>query len=62
MNVGTRDPMNSAALGFLAGTGAMVICAGIVLVYRIARRRFTIGGILVTIVIIAVLLACARLI
>jgi hypothetical protein len=52
--------MTSAVLGLLAGSGAMVVCAAIVLVYRIARRRFTIGNILVAIVIIAVLLACGR--
>jgi hypothetical protein len=54
------DPMNSAALGLLAGTGVMVLSAAIVLAYRVARRRFTIGNILVAIVVIAVLLGCAR--
>jgi hypothetical protein len=59
-NIAGRDPMTSAAMGLLAGCGAMVICAGIVLIYRIARRRFTIANILVAIVIIALLLACIR--
>jgi hypothetical protein len=54
------DPMSLAALGLLAGTGAMVSSASIVLAYRVAQRRFTIGSILVTIAVIAVLLGCAR--
>jgi hypothetical protein len=57
---GTLDPMTSAALGLLAGSAAMVVGAACALAYRIARRRFTIGNILVTIVVIAVLLGCAR--
>ena len=52
--------MSSAALGLMAGTGAMVSSASIVLAYRVAQRRFTIASILVTIAIIAVLLGCAR--
>ncbi len=58
--VGRFDPMNSAVLGLLAGSGAMVISASVVLAYRIAQRRYTIGAILVTIAVIAVLLAWAR--
>jgi hypothetical protein len=54
------DPMSSAAMGLLAGTGAMVISASIILAYRVAQRRFTIGAILVAIAVIAVLLAWAR--
>jgi hypothetical protein len=38
----------------------MVSSASIVLAYRVAQRRFTIGSILVTIAVIAVLLGCAR--
>ena len=49
--------MNSAVLGLLAGSGAMVISASVVLAYRIAQRRYTIGAILVTIAVVAVLLA-----
>jgi hypothetical protein len=52
--------MSSVALGLLAGCGAMVICASVVLAYRVAQRRFTIGAILVTIAIIAALLGWAR--
>jgi hypothetical protein len=55
-----RDPASSAALGLLAGCGAMVIIASVVLAYRVARQRFTIGAILVTIAIIAVLLGWSR--
>jgi hypothetical protein len=54
------DPMSSAALGLLAGSGAMVISASIILAYRVAQRRFTIGNILVTIAVIAVLMGLAR--
>ena len=54
------DPMSLAALGLMAGTGAMVSSASIVLAYRVAQRRFTIASILVTIAIIAALLGCAR--
>jgi len=59
-DVGRFDPMSSGAIGLLAGSGAMVASASIVLAYRVAQRRFTIGAILVTIAVIAVLLACAR--
>jgi hypothetical protein len=58
--LGKLDPMSSVALGLLAGCGAMVICASVVLAYRVAQRRFTIGAILVTIAIIAALLGWAR--
>ena len=58
--LGGLDPMSAAALGLLAGSGAMVISASIVLAYRIARRRFTIANILVTIAVIAVLMGLAR--
>jgi hypothetical protein len=54
------DPISLAALGILAGTGAMVACASLVLFYRLAHQRFTIGNILVTIAIIAVFLSMAR--
>jgi hypothetical protein len=54
------DTASSAVLGLLAGCGAMVIIASVVLAYRIAQRRFTIGAILVTIAIIAVLLGWSR--
>ena len=59
-SLGKLDPMGSLTLGFVAGCGAMVICASVVLAYRVAQRRFTIGAILVTIAIIAALLAWAR--
>jgi hypothetical protein len=52
--------MSLALLGLLAGSGAMVISASVVLAYRVAQRRYTIGAILVTIAVIAVLLAWAR--
>jgi hypothetical protein len=58
--IGRSDPMRSAMLGLLAGCGAMVISASAVLAYRVAQRRFTIGAILVTIAVIAVLLGWAR--
>src|SRR5690242_10573640 len=58
--VGTVDPVNSAALGLLAGSGVMVTSASVVLAYRVAQRRFTIGAILVTIAVIAVLMGWAR--
>jgi hypothetical protein len=60
LGIGKLDPMSSALLGVLAGCGAMVISASIVLAWRVAQRKFTIGAILVTIAIIAVLLAWAR--
>jgi hypothetical protein len=58
--IGRSDPMSSAILGLLAGCGAMVISASAVLAYRVAQRRFTIGAILITIAVIAVLLGWAR--
>jgi hypothetical protein len=58
--LGKLDPMGSVALGLFAGCGAMVICASVVLAYRISQRRFTIGAILVTIAVIAALLGWAR--
>jgi hypothetical protein len=58
--IGRSDPMSLALLGLLAGSGAMVISASVVLAYRVAQRRYTIGAILVTIAVIAVLLAWAR--
>jgi hypothetical protein len=58
--IGRFDPVSSAMLGLLAGSGATVISASVVLAYRVAQRRFTIGAIVVTIAIIAVLLAWAR--
>jgi hypothetical protein len=57
---GKLDLMGSVALGLLAGCGAMVISATVVLAYRISQRRFTIGAILVTIAVIAVLLFGTR--
>jgi hypothetical protein len=59
-NLGRFDPMSSAAFGLLVGSGAMAISAALVLAYRVAQRRFTIGAILVAIAVIAMLLACAR--
>ncbi len=58
--IGRFDPMTSAMLGLLAGCGAMVTSASVVLAYRVAQRRFTIGAILITTAIIAVLLRWAR--
>ena len=58
--IGQFDPMRSALLGLLAGCGAMVTYASAVLAYRIAKMRFTIGAILITIAVIAVLLGWAR--
>ena len=60
LGIGRFDPMRSAMLGLLAGCGAMVISAAAVLAYRVAQRRFTIGAILITIAVIAVLLGWAR--
>jgi hypothetical protein len=59
-SLGKLDPMSSVALGLLAGCGAMVIIAAVVLAYRVSQRRFTIGAILVTIAVIAVLLVWTR--
>jgi hypothetical protein len=58
--LGSVDPITSAAFGLLAGSGAMGITAFVVLVYRVAHRRFTIGAILVAIAVIALFLAWAR--
>ena len=58
--IGRPDPMSSALLGLLGGCGAMVVSASVVLAYRVAQRKFTIGAILITIAVIAVLLAWAR--
>jgi hypothetical protein len=58
--VGRCDPMSSTLLGLLAGCAAMVTTASVVLAYRVAQRRFTIGAILVTIAVIAVFLGWAR--
>jgi hypothetical protein len=58
--IGRFDPMTSALLGLLAGCSAMVISASAVLAYRVAKMRFTIGAILITIAVIAVLLGWAR--
>ena len=60
LGIGRSDPMTSAVLGLLTGCGAMVASAAFVLAYRIAQRRFTIGAILITTAIIAVLLGWAR--
>jgi hypothetical protein len=51
---------NLAVFGLLAGTGAMMAIASVVLAYRIARTQFTIASILVVIVVAAVFLAWAR--
>jgi hypothetical protein len=58
--IGKLDLMGSVVLGLLAGCGAMVSSASVVLAYRVSQRRFTIGAILVTIAVIAVLLGLAR--
>jgi hypothetical protein len=58
--IGRFDPMGSALLGLLGGCGAMVTSASAVLAYRVAKIRFTIGAILITIAVIAVILAWAR--
>jgi len=60
-NLGTLYPVQSTLLGLLAGCAAMVVSASVVLAYRVAHRRFTIGTILITIAVIAVLLGLARL-
>jgi hypothetical protein len=46
--------------GLLGGCMVMVASAAAVLAYRVAQMRFTIGAILITIAIIAVLLVWAR--
>ena len=58
--IGRADPIRSAMLGLLAGCAAMVISASAVLAYRVAKMRFTIGAILITIAVIAVILGWAR--
>jgi hypothetical protein len=58
--IGKLDRMGSVVLGLLAGCGVMVSSASVVLAYRVSQRRFTIGAILVTIAVIAVLLGLAR--
>jgi hypothetical protein len=58
--LGPFDSTSAGAFGLLAGCGVMVISASVVLAYRVAQRRFTIGAILAAIAVIAVLLACAR--
>jgi hypothetical protein len=60
LGVGSPDPMTAGALGVLTGSGVMVLSAAVVLAYRVAQRRFTIGAILLTIAVIAVLLGWAR--
>ena len=59
-SLGKLDRMGSVVLGLVAGCGAMVSSASVVLAYRVSQRRFTIGAILVTIAVIAVLLGWAR--
>jgi hypothetical protein len=58
--IGKLDRMGSVVLGLLAGCGVMVSSASVVLAYRVSQRRFTIGAILVTIAVIAVLLGWTR--
>jgi hypothetical protein len=60
LGVRALDPLSGALMGLLAGCGAMVTSASAVLAYRIAEQRFTIGAILTTIAVIAVLLGAAR--
>ena len=50
----------ATALGTLAGCGLMIAVASVVLAYRIAQTRFTIGAILITIAAVAVLFWLAR--
>jgi hypothetical protein len=45
--------MLAAGMGLLAGTGVMVVGASVVLIDRVAQRRFTIGATLVTLLPIA---------
>jgi disulfide bond formation protein DsbB len=59
-SLGKLDRMGLVVLGLLAGCGAMVSSASVVLAYRVSQRRFTIGAILVTIAVIAALLGWAR--
>ena len=56
-DVVTFDPIHTSALGLLAGSGPTALAAMIVLAYRVARRQFTIGAILILIAFIAVFLA-----
>jgi hypothetical protein len=58
--LGKLDRVGSVAFGLLAGCGAMVISASVILAYRVSQRRFTIGAILITIAVIAALLGWAR--
>jgi hypothetical protein len=54
------DPAYSAAIGLFAGSLAIVAMAFLVLIYRLSQRRFTIASVLITIALIALLLAWAR--
>jgi hypothetical protein len=54
------NPVTGAARGLLAGTFLMILSAFVVLAYRLAGRRFTIGNIMATIAVIAVLMGLAR--
>jgi riboflavin transporter FmnP len=57
---GDVDPVTGAAFGLLTGSCAMILCAFIVLAYRVAGSRFTIGSIMATIAVVAVLMGLAR--
>ena len=58
--LGRRGSETLAIFGLLAGCATMMVSASVVLAYRIAQRRFTIGAILITIAIVAVFLGWAR--
>jgi hypothetical protein len=58
--IGRFDPIRSTMFGLLAGCGTMVASASAVLAYRVAKMRFTIGAILITIAVIALVLGWAR--
>jgi hypothetical protein len=59
---GSLDRPEASALGTLLGCGLMIVIASAVLAYRIARSRFTIGAMLFTIAVVAVLLWLARMV
>jgi hypothetical protein len=54
------DERMSAALGVLAGSGLMIIIAALILVRRLAWKRYTIGTILIQVAVSAVLFCIVR--
>jgi hypothetical protein len=57
---GLHEPVSMGFLGLFGGCLVMVAIASTVLIQRIRRKPFTIGAILITIALIAILLAWAK--